>query len=220
MHTPLALSPSRSLPRALSLALSPSRSLPRALSLALSSIGFALLAFCLAPSAAHAQNLVTNPGFETGNFTGYSATGQVLVFGQPHSGLYSAGFYGRSNFGTLTQSIPTVAGQTYNISFFLSNDAGTNNEFKALFGTTQGVDVLNAQAFPYQQFSFQAQASGPTTTLGFTAIQSLNGFFLDDISVTAASPVPEASTTVSLGLLLAFGLGGLVVAARRKKITP
>jgi len=29
--------------------------------------------------------------------------------------------------------------------------------------------------------------------------------------------VPEASTTVSLGLLLALGMGGLVVAARRKK---
>ena len=33
----------------------------------------------------------------------------------------------------------------------------------------------------------------------------------------AAAPVPEASTTVSLGLLLLLGLGGLVVAARRKR---
>ncbi len=32
-----------------------------------------------------------------------------------------------------------------------------------------------------------------------------------------AAPVPEASTTISLGLLLALGLGGLVIAARRKK---
>ena len=32
--------------------------------------------------------------------------------------------------------------------------------------------------------------------------------------------VPEASTTVSLGLLLALGLGGLVVAAKRKKASP
>ena len=34
----------------------------------------------------------------------------------------------------------------------------------------------------------------------------------------AAAPVPEASTTVSFGLLLALGLGGLVVAAKRKKV--
>jgi hypothetical protein len=34
---------------------------------------------------------------------------------------------------------------------------------------------------------------------------------------TSAAAVPEASTTVSLGLLLVFGLGGLLVAAKRKK---
>ena len=33
----------------------------------------------------------------------------------------------------------------------------------------------------------------------------------------SAAPVPEASTTVSLGLLLALGVGGLVIAARRRK---
>ena len=32
-----------------------------------------------------------------------------------------------------------------------------------------------------------------------------------------ANPVPEASTTVSFGLLLCLGLGGLVWSARRKK---
>ena len=38
-------------------------------------------------------------------------------------------------------------------------------------------------------------------------------------SLTLAAPpaVPEASTTVSFGLLLMLGLGGLVVAARRKR---
>lgn len=33
----------------------------------------------------------------------------------------------------------------------------------------------------------------------------------------ALAPVPEASTTVSLGLLLALGMGGLIVASKRKK---
>ena len=39
-----------------------------------------------------------------------------------------------------------------------------------------------------------------------------------DITTTPA-PVPEASTTVSLGLLLALGMGGIIVAARRKKVS-
>ncbi len=37
--------------------------------------------------------------------------------------------------------------------------------------------------------------------------------------VTSAAPVPEASTMVSLGLLLALSAGGLVVAAKRRKAT-
>lgn len=36
----------------------------------------------------------------------------------------------------------------------------------------------------------------------------------------SGAPVPEASTTVSFGLLLALGLGGVVVAAKRKKAAP
>lgn len=41
---------------------------------------------------------------------------------------------------------------------------------------------------------------------------------LDNVVVkTISSPVPEASTTASFGLLLALGLGGLIVTARRKK---
>ena len=37
------------------------------------------------------------------------------------------------------------------------------------------------------------------------------------LDYTTAAPVPEASTTVSLGLLLALGMGGLVIAKKRKK---
>lgn len=40
---------------------------------------------------------------------------------------------------------------------------------------------------------------------------------IDDLTFSPANPVPEASTTVSFGLLLTLGLGGLVVATRRRK---
>lgn len=48
---------------------------------------------------------------------------------------------------------------------------------------------------------------------------SYNDGYADDLSLVLSQPpaVPEASTTVSFGLLLALGLGGLVVAAKRKK---
>lgn len=45
-----------------------------------------------------------------------------------------------------------------------------------------------------------------------------DGYAVDFLTVGVTSaPVPEASTTVSLGLLLALGFGGLLVASRRRK---
>jgi len=43
------------------------------------------------------------------------------------------------------------------------------------------------------------------------------GFLFREHAFTAA-PVPEASTTVSFGLLLALGMGGVLVAHKRKKV--
>ena len=45
----------------------------------------------------------------------------------------------------------------------------------------------------------------------------LNGS--ESLHLTSFTPaaVPEASTTVSFGLLLALGLGGVVIAAKKKK---
>jgi len=48
---------------------------------------------------------------------------------------------------------------------------------------------------------------------GFSPNMSVSGLAF---APSAPSPVPEASTTVSLGLLLALGLGGLVVSRRRR----
>ena len=48
-----------------------------------------------------------------------------------------------------------------------------------------------------------------------------DGYAVDFLTVgvtTNEAPVPEASTTVSLGLLLALGLGGLAVTARKREL--
>ena len=61
--------------------------------------------------------------------------------------------------------------------------------------------------------SVTLSADRRTLTYNFNTAQ-----FVDEVRVvTSAAPVPEASTTVSFGLLLALGLGGLVVAAKRRK---
>lgn len=62
--------------------------------------------------------------------------------------------------------------------------------------------------------------SGPLTNWFLSSADVETGSY--SIALTGASfasppAVPEASTTVSFGLLLALGLGGLVVAARKKR---
>ena len=176
--------------------------------------------FSLLPASA--QNLVTNPGFETGSLMGYTFSGSVVLALGPHTGTYAAGFTGQTPPSLLSQNIATVAGDTYNVSFFLWNranisSAAATNEFQASFAGFQGVDLINAAAFDYKQFSFTATASGPTSTLQF-AVPKSGSFWLDDLSVTDAGPaaVPEAASVVSLGVLLALGLGGAAVRARRR----
>jgi len=79
-------------------------------------------------------------------------------------------------------------------------------------GGTKYVNVLGGTL----TFTFAA----PVQAFGayFTGVQP--GFFQDTIGIDdvrlVPAPVPEASTTLSFGLLLALDLGGAVVAAKRK----
>ncbi len=64
-------------------------------------------------------------------------------------------------------------------------------------------------------FPFTSTLRPLQTTLGAITISSSSN---DTFTALASPPaVPEASTTVSLGLLLALGIGGLAVAGKRKK---
>ena len=85
------------------------------------------------------QSLVQNGGFETGDFTGWTLVGNTIVYNWRgnstvydavedaasgydvvHSGTYGA-FLGDDQLATLSQSLTTVAGQNYLLSFWLDN---------------------------------------------------------------------------------------------------
>ncbi len=114
-----------------------------------------------------------------------------------------------SNFGKITVVLPagTTAFGAY-FANYISTDSAT---FTA---------TVNGQSFRFDAPGTQTNTSAfagfvsstPITSLTFTG-QSQN-IAIGNISY---GPVPEASTTVSFGLLLALGLGGALVAARKKK---
>lgn len=161
--------------------------------------------------SAHAQNLVVNPGFETGDLTGYTLSGNTEFTSvstlMPNSGIYSlqAGPIGSDGF--LSQDLATSIGQSYTVSFFLANDdsIGGPDDFSASFSGVTGYSVTDPGSFPYTQISFNVTATSALSTLQFGFANNPSYWYLDDISVTAA--VPEPSTFALFGVMAAGALG-------------
>ena len=99
------------------------------------------------------------------------------------------------------------------VSYIFSNPFDLLSQGAGYFGagtlTQPSPNVLRGQ-----EGDGTIRFDGTFTSISWTVPQyeHFHGF-----TVGLSAPVPEASTTVSLGLLLVLGLGGVVVAARRKK---
>lgn len=97
-----------------------------------------------------------------------------------------------------------------------------NHGFDILInGHSTGLTSPGYGAFtPFDLSPFQGDFQAGVNTLDFVwnNDNGFGGMDVQNLQGTALpAAVPEASTTVSLGLLLALGMGGVMVAARRKK---
>jgi len=169
---------------------------------------------------AQAAELVTNGGFETGNFAGWTQGGnlgfQSVTGGAAHSGSFGAHLGPVGSPGTLSQLLNTVAGQTYTISFWLANEGNPPDSFTASFdGNPLLFSLSDSAPFGYQQFSFIATGTAPTL-LQFTFQQNPSFWDLDDISVQGpAGSVPEPATWA----MMLLGFAGIGAAMRRRRKT-
>ena len=158
------------------------------------------------------------------NFTATSAGSPQLSVVTPDYYPTYQGFNGNPtvlsgmNFTILLPANTTAVGTglyTLHLGDGAANTVGPV-DFVFFSGASQiGSSTVTTFANPTVAFA------GFTSTQAITSIQvtAENGNYSELSNFTFGSPspaVPEASTTVSLGLLLALGLGGLALSARRK----
>jgi len=212
-------------------------SLPATLGLA--ALGLLSLGLAAVPAQAQTQTTINFDSFtqqaqatSNGQYAaGPSYSAQGFTFTTPYEFTAVAG---NSNFGDGETSLSPNRGglvtltQTNGGAFsFNAIDLGpiagnTSNSYAGptLFTGTRADKSTATQTVTtkgtFQTFNF----TNFTNLTSLTFAPSGNSIPLFDnvvLTPNGVAPVPEASTTVSLGLLLALGMGGMVVAARKKR---
>lgn len=171
----------------------------------------------LQSSPAQAANLITNGGFETGNFTGWTNDGSQSV-GITSPALSNNGtnvaYFGKvGSLGFISQTVATTAGQNYQLSYQLYSDGQTPNEFQVQINNTNVFDQLNIPINSFTTYSFNFAGTG-SDTIKFGGRNDPAYLQLDNVAVNAiaATSVPEPFTII--GTLI----GGTAAFRMRKKL--
>jgi hypothetical protein len=168
-----------------------------------------LLLGTLIENRVNAQNLVANPGFESGYFDDWSLiTGgpgnDLLIVNTSHSGAQAASFAATRHIDdSIYQALPTVPGSYYLIDFWLANEYnGTqDNDFHVSWNNSEILTLTNASYFNYTEYTFAEVATGASTVIEFSGANNPAATWLDDVSVTLTTPEPGSFALAALGFV-------------------
>jgi hypothetical protein len=173
----------------------------------------AVVVLSTAGAARASPNLIINGGFETGDLTGWTNGGFILVSApgglggyNPNSGSFYAALGDVGTLGTLSQTFSDDAGTTLNLSLFLNSNGTTPNQITVeIDGTTLFSETNIPNSNGYFEVTGSVTATGSDTLTIFER-DDPDWIALDDVSVTEAVPEPASFALFGASLL---GLGWL-----------
>ena len=161
-------------------------------------------------SAAYALN-------STGEVVGYSAPGGLAPAGSEEHAFSWTTSGGMVDLGALTSNDVSIARGINDEGEIVGNSVG-GTSLGFLYTKSTGMVSLDSLLAPSNQGWVITNAkgindSGQIAADGYSL--ATNSIIHSLLLTPVPAAVPEASTTVSMGLLLALGLGGLVLAKKR-----
>ncbi len=158
---------------------------------------------------------VGNDGFELGSFAGWTLSGNTI--GEQvtanstyvHTGLYGAELGPEGSLGHLSQSLVTVPGQVYLISFWLENPGITvANEFQVNWEGSTVSDQVNVGTMGWTNVQLEVAALTTNSVLDFGFENNGYDFGLDDVAVyevTGVATNPPVITSQPMSQTLTAG---------------
>lgn len=169
------------------------------------------LAAALVALSIHAQNLVLNGSFEDngGSYNDWTIShggpppdyGPYIGGGGVDGNYYAQFLFEPYGNDIISQSLQTVPGETYDISFFAENGDGHNfGAYCSVGGVQTNIMLAFDAAYPtvygWMQFDFSFTATSNLTDLSFLiSADTGSEFGLDNISVTSAPPTQTCNVS-------------------------